>query len=82
MFARQRRVRAGLRASLERSSLRVDCPPMLGLAATSLNSRRSLRSLCSNRRDESEVDARCARGHEPCASYMDASHVASEFCKL
>ena len=33
----------------------------------SLNSLRSLRSLRSNRRDESVVEARCARGHEPCA---------------
>ena len=30
-------------------------------------SRNSLRSLRSNKRDESDDQARCARGHEPCA---------------
>ena len=32
------------------------------------NSLRSLRSLRSDRGGESDVEARCARGHEPCAS--------------
>ncbi len=36
--------------------------------APSPNSLRSLRSLRSDSRDESAIDARCARGHEPCAS--------------
>ena len=64
----QRRVRAGRSASLERSTLRFDCPAMLGLVAASHNSLRSLRSLRSNTCDESDIDSRCARGHEPCAS--------------
>ncbi len=51
--ARQRRVRAGRSASLERSALCADCPAVLGLAAPSPNSLRSLRSLHSNNRDES-----------------------------
>ena len=66
--ARQRHVRAGRSASLERSSLRADCPAMLGLVAPSHNSLRSLRSLRSDTCDESDIDSRCARGHEPCAS--------------
>jgi len=41
---------------------------MLGLAAPSPNSLRDLRSLRSDSVDESEDEARCARGHEPCAS--------------
>ena len=66
--ARQRREQAGLRASLERSALRSDCPAMLGLVAPSQISLRSLRSLRSNNCDESDDNLRCARGHEPCAS--------------
>jgi hypothetical protein len=38
---------------------------MLGLVAPSRNSLRELRSLRSDSRDESEHEARCARGHEP-----------------
>jgi len=48
--------------------LRIDFPAMLGLVAPSQNSLRELSSLRSDNRDESEVDARCARGHKPCAS--------------
>ena len=48
------------------ASLRLPCDARS--RGPSLNSRRSLRSLCSNRRDESVDEARCARGHEPCAS--------------
>ena len=51
-----------------RAVLRTDSPAMLGLAAPSPNSLRDLRSLRSNSVDESDNDARCARGHEPCAS--------------
>ena len=63
-WAWQRRTRAVCGASARRSALRADCPPMLGLVAPSQNSLRSLRSLRSDSRDESEDDARCARGHE------------------
>jgi hypothetical protein len=59
---RQRRVRAGRGASRRRSALRTDCPAVLGLVAPPHNSLRSLRSLRSNRRGESELMARCARG--------------------
>ena len=41
---------------------------MLGLVAPSRNSLRSLRSLRSNSRAESDHEARCARGHETSAS--------------
>ena len=63
----QRRGRAAGSASLRALAAR-GCPAMLGLAAPSQNSLRSLRSLRSNSRDESEHEARCARGHKPCAS--------------
>ena len=49
----------------QRSPLRSDSPPMLGLAAPSQNSLRSLRSLHSNSCDEPDHDPRCARGHKP-----------------
>ena len=65
---RQSRARTGRCASLERSSLRADCPAMLGPVSPARNSLRSLRSLRSNNRAESDHDSRCARGHEPCAS--------------
>ena len=45
-----------------------DCPAMLGPAAASRNSQRSLRSLRSNNRDESVDGSRCARGRKSCAS--------------
>jgi hypothetical protein len=66
--ARQRHARAGCGASPRRSVLRTDSPAMLGLAAPSPNSLRDLRSLRSDSVDESDHEARCARGHEPCAS--------------
>ena len=66
--ARHRRVRTGRGASLERSALRSDCPAMLGLVAPSQNSLRSLRSLRSNSRGESEDEARCARRPQACAA--------------
>jgi hypothetical protein len=43
---------------MSRSTLRADCPAMLGLVAPSRNSLRSLRSLHSNKRDESDHEAR------------------------
>jgi hypothetical protein len=62
---RPRRARAGRGATAPRSPLRSDSPAMLGLVAASRNSLCSVRSRRSNSRDESVVDARCARGHEP-----------------
>jgi len=63
--ARQRHARAGCGASPRRSARCADSPAMLGLAAPSPNSLRDLRSLRSDSVDESEDEARCARGHEP-----------------
>ena len=51
---RQRRVRAVVGASLERSALRADSPAVLGFVVPSQNSLRSLRSLRSDNRDESD----------------------------
>ena len=53
----------GRRAGLNpRSGLRPDCSALLAHAGPALNSRRSLRSLCSDKRAESDHEARCARG--------------------
>ena len=72
---RQATVRAGKAAagqppgaSVRRSPLRGDCTAVLGLAAPLRNSRRSLRSLWSNRRNESVHEARCARGPQALCS--------------
>jgi len=64
--ARQRRARAGRGAWLQRSALRTDCLAVLGLMAR----RRThfvAAQLRSNSGAESVNEARCARGHEPCA---------------
>jgi len=67
-WGRQSRVRAGRGASRRRPARCAGFPAMLGLMAPSPNSLRSLRSLRSNSGAESVMEARCARGHEPCAS--------------
>jgi hypothetical protein len=66
--------RAGRSASLVRSTLRFDFPVLLGLAAPSQNSLRSLRSLRSNNCDESVDDSRCARGPQAlrCSAHQKA----------
>ena len=72
--ARQRGTRAGPSAQVRRSSLRCDCLAVLGLVAPPRNSLRSLRSLRSNRRGESEHEARgYARG--PQALRSSAPHM-------
>jgi len=65
---RQRGSRAAHGAQPRRSSLRCDCPALLGSVAPSRNSLRSLRSLRSDRHAESDHEARCARGPAPCAA--------------
>ena len=45
----------------------TDCLAVLGIVAPLRNFLRSLRSLWSNRRNESDHEARCARGPKPCA---------------
>ncbi len=60
MFVRQSRMRAGVGASLERSSLRADCPAMLGLAARRLT--RYVRfALCARTEAASRTTKRAAR---------------------
>ena len=60
----------GLR--MRRPVLRPGSPAMLGLVTPSQNSLRELRSLRSNNCDETEHEARCARG--PRALRFSASH--------
>ena len=65
---RQRRVRAGCSGALHWSGRRFAatafrCSGLWPVA----NSLRGLRPLRSNSRDESVLEARCARGHKPCA---------------
>ena len=72
-WSRQRRGRAAVGASLLALAAR-GCPALLGVAAASQNSLRGLRPLRSNSCDESVVDARCARGRNPCA-VGSGSHV-------
>jgi len=63
---------------VKRSSLRCDCPALLGSVAPSRNSLRSLRSLRSNRRAESDHEARCARG--PRTLCCSAPHMRAVRC--
>ncbi len=58
------RVCAGARMRQPFAARRVPCGTRS--RGPSRNSLRSLRSLRSNNRDESDHEARCARGHEPC----------------
>ena len=76
--ARQRGTRAGPSAQVRRSSLRCDCPALLGPVAPLRNSLRSLRSLWSNTRNESEHEARCARG--PRTLRCSAPHMRAVPC--
>jgi hypothetical protein len=66
---RQRADRAGCSASMGRSPLCGDAPAMLGLAGSSRNSLRELRSLRSDSRDEIRARGALARAaRKPCAS--------------
>ena len=63
---RGRRCPSGAQAGAVGAARRLRCDARSAVA--SRNSLRSLRSLRSNSRDESDVDARCARRPRPCAA--------------